>query len=241
MTERARYPRPAAAAAIALLSLSLLAPIPAEAGKKDRGPTRTPEQWAEIFNDPERRVWQKPVAVMNLLAIGEGHRVADLGAGTGYFTEYLSLQVGDGGFVTAVDIDPGMLEYIRNRDDMPHHRVGTVLADPDDPKLDPSSQDVVLVVDTWHHIKKRSRYIDKLADVLRTGGRVAIIDYRVDAEPPHGPPASKRLSRDKVVSEFERADWELVAESVALPYQYFLVFSPTRAYSPGIVADDGLE
>jgi SAM-dependent methyltransferase len=183
------------------------------------------EKWAETFESPERFEWQKPGIVIRVLGLEEGYNVADLGAGTGYFTQILSREVGSGGIVYAVDIEPDMIAFVDQRTDLGPATVRTVLARPDDPGLPPRELDVVLAVNTWHHIDDRLNYLERLRQTLRPGGRLAIVDWH-EGELPMGPPAGHKLSRDDVVAEFAEANWHLGTESVALPYQYFLVFYP---------------
>ena len=183
------------------------------------------EHWAAIWDDAGRREWQKPIEVLGLLGVQDGEIVADLGAGTGYFTGLLSLQVGDSGRVYAVDIEPSLLAYIEERPDVMADRVTTVLVDSNDPGLPEGEIDLVLAVNTWHHIPKRSKYIKRLARTLSDSGRVAIIDYR-EGELPCGPPPEMRVPRAEVIAEFEKAGWSFVSESRMLPYQYFLTFYP---------------
>jgi SAM-dependent methyltransferase len=190
------------------------------------------EYWTRILDSPGRPEWQKPVAVMDFLGIERGSTVADLGAGTGYFTIYLSTVVGEQGRVYAVDTEPAMLEYLKKRTDMSQDRVVPVVAAPDDPKLPDGQLDVVLVVNTWHHIPNRAGYLPKLQRALAAGGRVAVVDFR-EGTLPVGPPPEEKVSRDKVVQEFEKAGWTLAAESFALPYQYMLTFYPPKAVKPG--------
>jgi len=188
------------------------------------------ERWVEEFESPDRGTWQKPAIIVRVLTLEPGQIVADLGAGTGYFTKILSVGVGESGKVYAVDVEPRMLEYIRGRNDLVKNVV-TVEATPDDPKLPAREIDLVMVANTWHHIGNRIAYLGKLRPALSREGRVAIIDWR-EGEIPMGPPPEMRLGRDEVVAEFEQAGWRLATESVALPYQYFLVFYPPPAPAP---------
>lgn len=181
-------------------------------------------RWEKIFDDPQRDSWQRPDDVLRFLRVDEGQKVADLGAGTGYFTVHLARAVGEGGKVFAVEIESALVEHLRDRtDDLP--QVVTLLADPDDPKLPPRSLDLILVVDTWHHIDDRLRYLSTLRGALRPGGRVAVIDFH-EGELPVGPPPGHKLSREAVMGEFREAAWTLASESSELPYQYLLVFRP---------------
>ena len=180
------------------------------------------EKWVERFENPERETWQRPGKLLGALAIEPGQTLVDLGAGTGYISIFLSAAVGDLGKVYAVDVEPNLVKYMEERD-FPYDNVEAVLADPDDPKLPEGVADIILVVNTWHHIDKRRKYLEKLTPALKPGGRIAVIDWL--KEPTAiGPPVNHRLDRDKVISELTRGGFTLVHDSVMLPYQYFLVF-----------------
>jgi predicted methyltransferase len=94
-----------------------------------------------------------------------------------------------------------------------------------DPRL-PQKADVVLLVDVYHHIGERERYFSKLSGDLKPGGRVAIIDFRMDS--PEGPPKAARIEPERVKAEMKRAGYELAQEHAFLPRQYFLVFQPAK-------------
>jgi ubiquinone/menaquinone biosynthesis C-methylase UbiE len=206
-----------------LLCLSLAASV--AAGEQERPPWKDVEHWVGVFEDPARREWQKPITVLTFLGIQNGATVADLGAGTGYFTALLALQVGPAGKVYAVDVEPAMLEHLKARDDISQDRVIPIQAKANNPMLPDGEIDLVLCVNTWHHIKKRTRYLKRLESSLTPEGRVAIVDFR-SGELPVGPPPDKKVARDRVIAEFRDAGWRYVAESVALPYQYLLIFLP---------------
>jgi predicted methyltransferase len=93
-----------------------------------------------------------------------------------------------------------------------------------DPQL-PEPVDVALLVDVYHHIPSRTDYFAALRPALRPGGRLAIVDFRLDAQ--SGPPRSARIAPDTVKQELARAGYTLAAEHDFLPDQYFLVFAPT--------------
>jgi SAM-dependent methyltransferase len=184
------------------------------------------ERWTRVFDDPERDAWQLPETVIEFLGVGEGHVVADLGAGTGYFTVRLARAVGDNGRVLAVDIEPALIEHLSRRaqeEGLP--QVDPILGEPDDPKLPAKKVDLVLIVDTWHHIDDRIAYLGRLSQALSPGGKAAIIDFH-EGELPVGPPPGHKLSRDAVFDELTEAGWTLDSESEDLPYQYLLVFRP---------------
>jgi len=84
--------------------------------------------------------------------------------------------------------------------------------------------DVVLIVDTFHHLDDRVNYLRRLKPFLKPAGRIAIVDFK--KEPlPVGPPPEHKLAREQVVEEFAAAGYRLAAEPAVLPYQYFLIFS----------------
>jgi SAM-dependent methyltransferase len=182
-----------------------------------------PAKFAASFDDPARDGWQMPDRVIGALNLERSSRVADIGAGTGYFSMRLADAVPDG-WVYAVDVEPAMVEYIRDRAGTDHvPNLQAVLATADSPNL-PEPVDVSLVVNTYHHIPSRPDYFRRLQSSLRPGGRVAIVDYRKDA--PDGPPAEFRFEPEQIVAEMQKAGYELEARHDFLPRQHFLVFRP---------------
>ena len=147
----------------------------------------------------------------------------------------MSIQVGREGKVYAVDIEKAMLDYLMQRSDVATDRVIPTVATANNPKLPAGRIDLVVVMNTWHHIDKRSKYLERLKKSLSPEGRIAIVDFR-EGELPVGPPPGEKLSHDQVVAEFEDAGWRFVAESVALPYQYVLIFLPPKKDRRGFLA-----
>jgi len=181
------------------------------------------EKWSHVFDDPERDAWQKPHQVIHALALKPDARVADLGAGTGYFSARLASMLPQGR-VYAVDIEPDMVRYLEARAKRENLRnLVAVAGAPGDPRL-PEKVDLILLVDVYHHIEDRARYFSKLRAALRPGGRIAIVDFRLDS--PQGPPPSSRMAPETVKAEMRAAGYTLSAEHPFLPYQYFLVFRP---------------
>ena len=115
--------------------------------------------WSSVFDDPARDVWQKPKELVASLDIRRGSVVADLGAGTGYFSRYLAAAVGPDGTVLAVETEPNLVAHLRERAERENTpNVEPVLASPADPRLPAGGVDVILVVDTYHHIDDRRTY-----------------------------------------------------------------------------------
>jgi len=181
------------------------------------------EKWSHVFDDPERDAWQKPHEVIGALALKPDARVADLGAGTGYFSARLANMLPKGR-VYAVDIEPDMVRYLEARAKREGLRSLTAVAGaPDDPRL-PERVDLILLVDVYHHIEDRERYFRRLSTSLRPGGRIAVIDFKLDS--PQGPPPSARIPPETVKAEMKAAGHTVAAEHPFLPYQYFLIFRP---------------
>ena len=179
------------------------------------------EQYAASFDDPARDAWQMPGRVIEALGVQPGQTVADVGAGTGYFTMRLAQTTG-AETVYAVDIEQSMVDYTRNRAEAAGlSNVVAVLAGGDRTNL-PEPVDLVLIVDTYHHIPDRVAYFTLLRESLQPSGRLAIIDFRKDS--PSGPPVEFRFTSEQITGELERAGFTLAAQHDFLPRQMFLVY-----------------
>lgn len=192
------------------------------------------DQWAKIFDAPDRDDWQKPALVIEGLALKPGMIVADLGAGTGYFEAHLSKAIEPGGLVLAIDPEPDMVRYLGRRavkDGLGN--VLPILGLPDQPFLPRARVDRVLVVDTYHHIDDRLAYFGRMRATLAPAGRVVIVDFH-KRPLPVGPPPEHKIERQVVVDEMVQAGYRLADEKSTLPYQYFLIFQPAEA-TPGAV------
>jgi SAM-dependent methyltransferase len=179
------------------------------------------EKWAKEFDQPERDAWQKPEEVVDALHPGRAASVADVGAGTGYFSLKIARRIPEGK-VFAADVEPDMVRYLGERAAREHvSNLVPVQAEADAANL-PEPVDLVLVVDTYHHIGRRIAYFSKLKSSLRPGARLAIIDFKADS--PIGPPVEHRIPPGKVTEELTAAGYTLAESHDFLPRQYFLVF-----------------
>ena len=181
------------------------------------------ERWAQVFDDPARDAWQKPREVIDALALAPDAVVADIGAGTGYFSVRLAARLPQGR-VFAADVEQSMVRYLAKRS--ARENIGNMIplqASNETPGL-PAKVDLALMVDTYHHIEGRERYFRGLLELLKPGGRVAIIDFRVDSA--EGPAKQARIAPAQVVAEMARAGYVLAARHDFLPSQYFLIFRP---------------
>jgi arsenite methyltransferase len=176
------------------------------------------------MNDPSRDAWQKPKEVIAKLDIKSGSRIADLGAGGGYFTWHLAEAVGPQGTVYAAEIDETALSIIQNdeRKIRGTANVVTILAQPGDAKI-PEPVDLVFSCDTYHHMQDRVAYFRSLRRYLKADGRVAILDFHprgwFSGLLGHG------TSKEKVRREMESAGYVLTADHHIIDDQHFQVFS----------------
>src|ERR1035437_8967251 len=177
------------------------------------------------LEDPKRDAYQKPEEVVKALNIKEGEVIADIGAGSGYFTGRLARPVGEKGRVYAVDVSPDMIVHLNRRvRDLNLRNVVTILCAPDDPLLADASVDRFFICDTWHHIGGHGKYLALLKKMLKPGGQVIMVDFK-RAKTPVGPPMEIRIDRDDLVREMETNGFQLAAEHTFLQYQYFLIFT----------------
>ena len=184
------------------------------------------DRWVDEFETAARDAQQKPDEVVRALNLSAGDVVADIGAGTGYFTRRFAKAVGDNGIAYAVDIEPNMLEYIAERAEKEGQlNIVPVLATTSSPMLAPGSVDLFFICNTIHHIGARDEYYRILARDLRPSGRFAIVDFRKDADLTEGPTKAMRIAKQALIDEVTAAGFRLVEDHDFLPVQYFLVFA----------------
>jgi arsenite methyltransferase len=177
------------------------------------------------MNDPSRDAWQKPKQVVEKLGIKPGARVADLGAGGGYFTWYLAAAVGPQGKVYAVEIDDTALGIIEK--EMKSRGVTNVVpvrAEPGDAKL-PEPVDLVFSCDTYHHMEDRVAYFRSLARYLKPDGKVAILDFY--AQGFFSGLLGHGTTKEEVRREMESAGYRSAADYDLIDRQHFQIFSRT--------------
>jgi arsenite methyltransferase len=170
-----------------------------------------------------RAVWQLPDRVIDSLRIQPGDRVADVGAGDGYFTFRLAATVGPSGRVYAVEVEDALEENVREGG---HENVVVLKGEYGDPLLPDGAIDLVFLCNTFHHIEDRVAYFDRLRGDLAEGGRVALIDLRgillVRFFVPHG----HWTTVETMAEEMAQASYRLDEDFDFLPAQGFAVFSP---------------
>ena len=174
-----------------------------------------------IFENPDRDRKLQIQRVMDILGIHSGANVADIGAGSGWFTVRAAKRTGNDGIVYAVDINPESIKYIEDRARKEAFlNVKTILSTPDDPRLPPNSVDSVLILKTYHEIASPLVLLENLRKSLRSGARIGIIDRNGNGED-HG------VQKNVVIREAAQAGYRLVEQyDFVKPDRedYFLVF-----------------
>ena len=219
---------------LTLLTLVLLwvGPAPAQEGHQ-RDQTPNVMEYLDRLDRPERDQEQKPGQVVDALALKPGLYVADLGAGSGYFTRRFVEAIGDTGKVYVIDIEPEALKYVEESLIHMHRSFDAefILARPDNPKIPFESVDLIFVCNTYHHLADRTDYFRNVKSSLKPSGRIAIIDFYHDERSGElGFPKRHLVPREKVIEEMTEAGYQLAKEHTFLPKQYFLEFDYGKNY-----------
>jgi ubiquinone/menaquinone biosynthesis C-methylase UbiE len=183
------------------------------------------------FEAPERSIWQKPAEVIGALNVQREDRVADIGAGTGYFTLPLARAVGEDGCVFAVDSEPGMIRYLEKRIEKEHAPMVRPILAKHGRGVALEALDLAFSCNTYHHLEDRIEYWSRFGRLLKPDGRVAIVDW-TKRPMPLGPPKEMRLSAHQVSVEMRSAGFSLEQRETFLPHQYFLVFRKRGSSHP---------
>jgi SAM-dependent methyltransferase len=185
------------------------------------------ERWSKAFDDPARDAWQKPIELVAALRLQPGQAVADIGAGTGYLNRHLAAAVGEAGKVIAVDVEQSLVDHMTARaTEEGTPQVQARLGAYADPKLAEAEVDLILLVDTYHHIDGRRDYFGRLRAALKPGGRLVIVDW-AKGDNPVGPKDDHKIEPEQVQSELIDVGWAPLAAkpAVDLPYQYVVMFA----------------
>ena len=186
-------------------------------------PFDTVEKYMAHLDRPDRAAWQKPDELVAALGLTGRETVADVGAGSGYFSFRFAKAL-PRGKVVALDIEPEMIRHI-------HHQAMTekianvtaVLSKPDDPGVPPGT-DVVFLCDVLHHVQNRTAWLEKLRQEMRPGARLVLVEFK-EGKLPEGPPEAMKIPRAELQKLVTAAGLVLDGEKPGLlPYQHVLVF-----------------
>ena len=136
------------------------------------------QEWVERFEVESREVYQARKEIMRAMGLKSGDRVADVGAGTGFYTILMSEAVGEGGWAYAVDISPQFVSHLSDQFDRRDiQNVTTVMCDDDSVCLPPASIDLAFICDVYHHFEYPTETMRSIYRALADGGRVVVIDF----------------------------------------------------------------
>ncbi|HEY0512797.1 MAG TPA: methyltransferase domain-containing protein [Thermoanaerobaculia bacterium] len=221
----------------AVLGTGIVGAAPAPAPSSSGGEPAAKRQPANVMSY-EGAAWleregrdkeEKPEVVLEAMRLKEGSTVAEIGAGTGYFSRRIAKVVGPTGKVYAEDIQPQMLDLAKKyaeKDGVKN--VVTVLGTDTDAKLPPRGVDRILLVDVYHEFQKPEAMLASIRDSLKPGGLVILVEYRLEGDTALHINIKHRMSVEQVLAEWNKAGFELVNRIETLPAQHIFLFTTRR-------------
>ena len=187
-------------------------PYPAEMNKKFTDPNADIQQFVKRFENEARDIYVKRQDITRAVGLRPGDAVADIGAGTGLFTQLFAEQVGPKGTVYAVDIGPAFVKYIAEQAKQHGHErvVKTVLNTQDSAELPAGSIDVAFICDTYHHFEHPEKMLASIHRALRPGGRLVVIDFDLRKDSGEFVKQRARAAKEVYYREITAAGFELI-------------------------------
>ncbi len=221
-----------------VLLLLSLACSPSPAAQPSPTPTPPPreraqplsyEGGADWLEREDRAETEKPEIVLKTMNLKDGDVVADLGAGTGFYTRRLARAVAPSGKVWANDIQPEMLDRLKELSAKEGiGNIVTVVGTETDPKLPKGTFDWILLVDVYHELQQPEPMLAKIREALKPGGRVALVEYRAEGDTAKHIDAAHKMTVEQVLAEWVPAGFVHVETIEELPTQHLFVFSVKR-------------
>jgi len=213
---------------IALMLFITVLPIPALA--QETVPHRTPAPFMSFRGAPwlERETRdreEQPYKVLEVMNLKKGDVVADIGVGTGYYARKIAKQVGPEGKVYGVDIQPEMLDYLRQFCEKEGiTNIEPVLGEYDDPKLPKNSIDWMIMADVYHEFADPEIMLAKLMAALKPDGKICLLEYRDEGKTGQHIKPDHRMTVKQVLAEWNAAGFELIDLQIFLPSQHLFIF-----------------
>jgi len=208
----------------------------AEAPVAKREPANVMSFESAAWLEREGRVeTEKPEVVLEAMELKEGMTVAEIGAGTGFFSRRLAKAIGPTGKVYGVDIQPEMLELLKKYAAQEGiTNIVPVLGTDTDVNLPAGSIDRLLLVDVYHEFQKPEPMLASLRRTLAPGGTVTLVEYRAEGDSASHINVKHRMTAEQVISEWNAAGFELINQIETLPAQHIFILSTRRgARVPG--------
>jgi ubiquinone/menaquinone biosynthesis C-methylase UbiE len=192
-----------------------------------------PWEKADWLEREGRAETEKPELVLQAMELKPGMTVAEIGAGTGFFSRRIAKVVGPTGKVYAEDIQPQMLDLLKERTAREGvQNVIPVLGTETDPKLPRRGVDRVLLVDVYHEFQKPEPMLAAIRSCLAPGGTVTLVEYRLEGDTASHINIKHRMSVEQVLQEWTAAGFTLVRRNEDLPSQHVFIFSARRGARP---------
>lgn len=222
------------------LGIGCSQPLPADGKAAPAVPKREPAnvmsfESAAWLEREGRAELEKPEVVLQAMELREGMKVAEIGAGTGFFSRRLAKAVGPKGKVYAEDIQPEMLDLLKQyaaKEGIKN--IVPVLGTEADPKLPLGKIDRVLLVDVYHEFQKPEPMLAALRKVLAPGGTITLVEYRLEGDTASHINIKHRMSVEQVLAEWNAAGYELANQIETLPSQHVFIFSTRRGARPAV-------
>jgi ubiquinone/menaquinone biosynthesis C-methylase UbiE len=189
----------------------------------DLKPFKDVQKYIEFLERKDRKLWQKPDAVIQELSLKGTEKIADVGAGSGYFTFRLSKELTKGK-VYAIDIEPEMIRHIHHKTVSNNiQNIEAVFSTPDNPHI-PEDADLVFICDVLLHVKNKGDWLKSVFSQMKDDSRLVLIEFK-EGKLPEGPPEDMKIPLEKMVSITTSAGFiNLKQKDDLLPYQYYLEF-----------------
>ena len=184
---------------------------------------RFPASEAHRLDDPARKVWLPPAETLRALTLHSGDTIADVGAGTGYFSLPLAQAVGPDGKVYAVDAQAEMLCLLKRKIDRSElYNVILIHAEADQTGVPASCCSLFFLANVWHEIEDWIAVLGEAMRVLKPGGSIAILDWRTDVEPEHGPPLADRVDASRAMETLHSAGFGQICSTNVGRYSWLV-------------------
>jgi len=181
------------------------------------------DKYIDFLERKDRIKWQKLDAIIEELDLKGDEIIADVGAGSGYFSFPFASTVPQGK-VYAIDIEPEMIRYVHHKAMMNDIKnIEVILAEPDDPKV-PADSDIVFICDVLHHVEHKLLWLKKIYSEMKKGAKLILIEFK-EGDLPEGPPEQIKISQNEIIAKVSRAGFiRISTDNKLLPYQTFLIF-----------------
>jgi len=189
----------------------------------DLKPFKEVQKYIEFLERKDREIWQKPDAVIKELSLKGTEKIADVGAGSGYFTFRLSKELPKGK-VYAIDIEPEMIRHIHHKTVLKKiQNIEVIFSTPDNPNI-PKDVDLVFICDVLHHVKNKGDWLKAVFSQMKNDSKLVLIEFK-EGKLPEGPPEDIKIPLEKMISITTNAGFiNLKQNDELLPYQYYLEF-----------------